>query len=139
MEPGSMGLFHIYPMRPTLFPPDDSNLISLTDAPTLEGQQATGSNAARASTGIRLPDVDIDNLFDAFTNTSCGLLMAWLYSGTPQKSNAEAICLARYTSHPSLRREETFAFNPAREAKLLDKFFTDPRLLCRSRPVCISR
>jgi hypothetical protein len=120
-----MGLFRIYPTRPTLFPQDDSNLISLTDAPTLEGQQVTGSNAAQASTGVSLPDVDIDHLFDAFTNTSCGLLMAWLYSGTPQKSNAEAIRLARYTSHPSFRGEETFGFNPAREAKLLDKFLLD--------------
>ncbi|KAJ8589808.1 hypothetical protein M405DRAFT_899068 [Rhizopogon salebrosus TDB-379] len=51
--------------------------------------------------------------------------MAWLYSGTPQKSNAEAIRLARYTSHPSFRGEETFGFNPAREAKLLDKFLLD--------------
>jgi hypothetical protein len=71
-----MGLFRFYPTRPTLFPPDDPNIISLTDVPTLERQQVTGSNAARVSTGISLPDVDIDHFFDVFTNTSCGLLMA---------------------------------------------------------------
>jgi hypothetical protein len=122
-ELDSIGLFRIYSTRPMLFPPDDSNLITLTDAPTLEGQQVTGLNAARASTEISRPDVDTDHLFDVFTNTSCRLLMAWLYSGTPQKSDAEAIRLAHCTSHPSLRGEETFDCNPAREVKLLDKFY----------------
>ena len=28
-EPDSMGLYRVYPTRPTLFPPDDSHLISL--------------------------------------------------------------------------------------------------------------
>ncbi|KAJ8583956.1 hypothetical protein M405DRAFT_884566 [Rhizopogon salebrosus TDB-379] len=115
-------LSHV-PPQPDEHPPP--NIGCLTDVPTLERQQVTGSNAARVSTGISLPDVDIDHFFDVFTNTSCGLLMAWLYSGTPQESNAEAIRLARYTSHPSFRGEETFGFNPAREVKLLDKFLLD--------------
>jgi len=122
-----MGLYRVYPTRPTLFPPDDSHLISLTDAPTLEGPQVaeSNSNAAHVATGFAPPDVDIDSLFDAFTNTSCGLLMAWFYSGTTQKSNAEAIRLARYTSHPSFKGEETASFDPVHEGKLLDNFLRD--------------
>jgi hypothetical protein len=37
MEPDSMEFYRIYPTRPTLFLPDDSNLVNLTDVPTLEG------------------------------------------------------------------------------------------------------
>ena len=48
-EPDSMGFFLIYTTHPTLFPTGDSNIISLTDAPTPKGQQVKGSNATRAS------------------------------------------------------------------------------------------
>jgi hypothetical protein len=44
-EPDSMGLYRIYLTRPTLFLPDDSNPINLTDAPTLEGHFRLGNLA----------------------------------------------------------------------------------------------
>jgi hypothetical protein len=37
MEPDPMGFYRIYPTRPTLFLPDDSNLVNLTDVPILVG------------------------------------------------------------------------------------------------------
>ncbi|KAG1839963.1 hypothetical protein DFJ58DRAFT_733060 [Suillus subalutaceus] len=48
-EPDSMGLYRIYPTRPTFIPPNDSSLINCTDAPTLEGERATESSNTHVS------------------------------------------------------------------------------------------
>ncbi|KAG2117894.1 uncharacterized protein F5147DRAFT_565960, partial [Suillus discolor] len=88
-EPDSMGLYRIYPTHPTSIPPNDSSLISRTDAPTLEGEQVTESSNTHASTGFAPPDVDNDHIFDPFTNPMCGLMMTWRYTGTNEKSDAK--------------------------------------------------
>ncbi|KAG1736869.1 uncharacterized protein EDB91DRAFT_1083225 [Suillus paluster] len=36
-DPDSMGLYQVYPAHPTFIPPNNTSLINLTDAPTLEG------------------------------------------------------------------------------------------------------
>jgi hypothetical protein len=124
-DPDSMGLYRVYPARPTFIPPNDTSLINLTDAPTLEGRPATGPGPLVATTGLAPPDVDDDHLFDAFTNPTCGLLMSWRYTGTNDKSDAEINRLAGIHQHPRFRSKDLSGFTCAREAKLLDKYLRD--------------
>lgn len=130
-QPNSMGLYRVYPTRPTLIPPDDPCLVNLTDAPTLEGQRITESSAIRDSTGLASPDVDNEHLFDAFTNPSCGLLMAWQYSGSNTKSAAEFDRLATFMKDPLYCAEDVHGITHTREAKLLDDYLDD-----KANPFC---
>ncbi|KAI6099254.1 hypothetical protein EDD17DRAFT_1752921 [Pisolithus thermaeus] len=62
--------------------------------------------------------------FAPFTNPTCGILMAWQYSGTNQKSTAELDWLAQFLAHPLCNPRELTSFHHSCEAKLLDKFLS---------------
>lgn len=119
-----MGLYRIYPTHPTFIPPNDSSLVNRTDAPTLDGERAESSDV-HASTGFAPPDVDIDHIFDPFTNPTCGLMMTWRYTGTNDKSDAEVNRLSHFHQHPAFKLQDLLGFNCARESKLMDKYLQD--------------
>jgi len=116
-----MGLFRIYPTRPTLAPEGDLTLQSVTDAPTLEGERVMSG----IHPGLSSPEISTEELFDAFTNPSSGLLMAWQYSGTNTKSAAELDRLVDFLQDPLFDSTDLNGFNHSREIKLLDKYLKD--------------
>ncbi|KAI6169895.1 hypothetical protein EDD17DRAFT_1463562 [Pisolithus thermaeus] len=62
------------------------------------------------------------DIFAPFTNPTCGLLMAWQYSGTNQKSAAELNWLAQIQTDPLFNTKELAGFSHTHEMKLLNKF-----------------
>jgi hypothetical protein len=124
-EPNSMGLYQIYPTHPTFIPPNNSSLVSRTDAPTLEGEWVTESSNIHVLTGFTPPDVDTDNIFNPFTNPTCGLMMSWRYTGTNEKSDAEVNQLAHFHHHPNFMLEDVPVFNCACKSKLMDAYLQD--------------
>ncbi|KAG2112883.1 hypothetical protein DEU56DRAFT_749192, partial [Suillus clintonianus] len=92
-EPDAMGLYRVYPMRPTLAPEANVTLQGVTDAPTLDGERVTPI----AHPGLPSPEISSDQLFEAFTNPSAGILMAW-------------------------QLEDLNGLNHTRELKLLDEY-----------------
>ncbi|KAI9573412.1 hypothetical protein HD554DRAFT_1982605, partial [Boletus coccyginus] len=82
-ELNSMGLFKIYPNRPTFEPGSDMNHV---DPPTLV-QQAVPSSGHK---NIILPsDITCQNLFSAFSTPTAGLLTCWYFSGLTAKTKEE--------------------------------------------------
>jgi hypothetical protein len=69
--------------------------------------------------------VGIDELFDAFTNPTCGLLMAWQYAGTGLNSAAHFDRLGTFLDDPLFRQKDAVGVTHARESKLLDKYLDD--------------
>ncbi|KAG1858669.1 hypothetical protein C8R48DRAFT_606204 [Suillus tomentosus] len=108
-----MGLYRVYPTRPTLAPEANLTLQGVTDAPTLDG----GRVNLGVHPGLPSPEITSDQLFEAFTNPSAGILMAWQYTGTNEKSGAEWDRLDLL-----FRPEDLHSLNHARELKRLDKY-----------------
>lgn len=123
-EPDDIGLYRIYPTRPTLIPADSTMLNTVTDAPTLDCGLSP-QKWSKLLAGLPPADVGVDELFHAFTNPTCGLMMAWQYSGTNAKSFAEFDRLGTFFEDPLFRSEDAIGITHARESKLLDKFLDD--------------
>ncbi|KAG2119320.1 hypothetical protein DEU56DRAFT_747446, partial [Suillus clintonianus] len=98
-EPDTMGLYRVYPTRPTLAPEGNLTLERVTDAPTLASDEGV---AGRVHSGLSTPEITADQLFDAFTNHTSGVLMAWHYTGTNSNSGANVNRLAEYLSSDPL-------------------------------------
>ncbi|KIK32450.1 hypothetical protein CY34DRAFT_101489, partial [Suillus luteus UH-Slu-Lm8-n1] len=101
-EPDAMGLYRKYPMRPTLAPEANLTLEGVTDAPTLDGERINSG----VHPGLPSPEITSDQLFEAFTNPSAGILMAWQYTGTNEKSGAEWDRLVQFLKDPLFRLED---------------------------------
>ena len=126
-EPDSMGLYRIYPTPPTLIPKGGGTLDSVCDAPTLD---ATGNVAAQALLGVAgvpapPPEITPDNLYDAFSSPTAGLLTCWHYSGSNSKSAAETHRLTTFLDDDQYRREDARMFNLPREKKLVEDYLKD--------------
>ncbi|KAF9241996.1 hypothetical protein BU15DRAFT_19815, partial [Melanogaster broomeanus] len=94
----SMGLFRVYPTRPTLFPTGEADLAALVDAPTLEQQARVNSDIV---TGLPQPEsIKPEDLYSAFSSPTAGLLMCWQYSGSTSKSVAELNRLWSFIQDP---------------------------------------
>ena len=96
-EPDNMGLYCTYVCQPTHIPTD--TLHSLVDAPTLDSGSAPPDEESRPLHG---PPDNTNEDFDflsPFTNSSCGLLMAYQYSGTIHKSGEEIDRLPGFLNH----------------------------------------
>ncbi|KAG2107477.1 uncharacterized protein F5147DRAFT_549550, partial [Suillus discolor] len=92
-EPDAMGLYCVYPTRPTLAPEGNLTLERVTDAPTLDDEQGA---AHGVHPGLSTPEISAKHLFDGFSNHTSGVLMAWHYSGTNSNSGANVNRLADY-------------------------------------------
>lgn len=123
-KPDNMGLYRIYPTHPTLVPTDGTTLNTVTDAPTLDCGQP-GSKCTKILAGLPSTDVGMDELFDAFTNPTCGLLMAWQYSGTGLNSAAHFDRLGTFLDDPLFCQKDAVGITHTRESKLLDRYLDD--------------
>ncbi|KAG2033983.1 hypothetical protein BDR03DRAFT_935455 [Suillus americanus] len=88
----------------------------------------SGLPAQKQSTllaGLPPADVGVDELFHAFTNPTCGLMMAWQYYGTNAKSFAKFDHLGTFFEDPLFRSEDAIGITHAHESKLLDKYLDD--------------
>jgi len=121
-KPDSFGLYRIYPTRPTQAPDENLTLEDVTDAPTLE-QKHISSHGTH--TGFSPPEISDEELFQPFTNPTCGLLMAWQYSGSNAKSATELDRLAQYIRDPLFNPKDLEGFNHARESRQLDDYLKD--------------
>lgn len=122
-EPDSMGLYRVYPTRPTLIPDADYSLPDLVDAPTLAQNLPPQSK----HTGRFEPttQITLDNLYSMFSNPTAGLLMLWQYSGSTMKSISELNRLAAYTGDPLFNPADALSFSHDRERKRISKYLQD--------------
>ncbi|KAF9232301.1 hypothetical protein BU15DRAFT_67584 [Melanogaster broomeanus] len=121
-EPDQFGLYRIYANLPTQISID--TLHSVSDAPSLRGTSNTEPTVVtRARLGVPgARDHAVQDVFAPFSNPTCGILMAWQYSGTNQKSGAELDRLAQLQTHPLYDPKDLAGFSHTREARLLDKY-----------------
>jgi hypothetical protein len=118
-----MGLYRVYPTRPTLAPEGDLTLERVTDAPTLDSDQTA---ARGVHPGLSTPEISARHLFDGFSNHTSGVLMAWHYLGTNSNSGVNVNRLAEVlSSDPRCSLAHLSGFNFTREMKLLDKYIED--------------
>ncbi|KAG2062495.1 hypothetical protein BDR04DRAFT_1165116 [Suillus decipiens] len=102
VTPDTMGLYHIYSTHPTLAPKANLTLQGVTNAPTLNGECMN----LGVHSGLLSPEITSDQLFEAFTNPSAGILMAWQYTGINEKSSAEWDRLVHFLKDPLFRLED---------------------------------
>ncbi|KAG2142227.1 uncharacterized protein EDB93DRAFT_1059958, partial [Suillus bovinus] len=92
-EPNTMGLYCVYPTHPTLAPEGLLTLERVTDAPTLDSDQAPIHGG---HPGLSTPEISAKHLFDGFSNHTSGVLIVWHYSGTNSNSAVNVNCLAEF-------------------------------------------
>ena len=114
--PDLMGMYRVYPIQPMHAPINTLN--SVTDAPNLKGGDQPMNVVAHSA-----PEPDY---FAPFTNLSCGLLMAYQYSGTSSGSANQLDRLPSFLNHPSFHAPDTRTFSHSREADRLDKYLDTP-------------
>ena len=120
-EPDKFGLYCVYANEPTYTPQD--TLESACDAPGFFEHPTIDIALRQAILGVPgALDLSPNDIFAPFTNPTSGILMAWQYSGTNQKSAAELDRLARLQTHPLYNSQHLKTFSHAREAKRLDQF-----------------
>ena len=122
-EPNNFGLYHTYIHQPMFIPPE--SLVTACDAPTLDTGDTTPKGFVPPQSVMgpgEGEDAALGNIFAPFMNPTCGLLMAWQYTGTNQKSAAELDWLAKIQMDPLCDTEDLRGFAYTREMKLLDKF-----------------
>ncbi|KAG1818139.1 uncharacterized protein BJ212DRAFT_1269392, partial [Suillus subaureus] len=117
-EPDTMGLYRRYPMCPTLAPKANLTLEGATDAPTLDGECINSG----VHPGLPSPEITSDQLFEAFTNPSAGILMAWQYTGMNEKSNDEWDHLVQFLKDPFFRLEDLGSLNHTHKLRWLDEY-----------------
>lgn len=96
----NMGLFWVYPMRPSFIPTSDSNLYAAVDAPTLEATGLQRSQHANYIPQVAGPEITHESLYLGFSSPTAGLLMCWQYSGSFKKSGAELNRLWLFLTDP---------------------------------------
>jgi len=131
-EPNEAGLFRVYSNQPTTLP-KNTTLEGVTDAPTLAlGAGHTAPNSlGHGLPGLSSSEIGNDELFEAFSNPTSGLLMAWQYSGTNQKSVAELQRLCNFIGDPLFNPTDASTFSHIRESKNIDAYLRN-----KSNPFC---
>ena len=117
-QPNDMGLFRVYPNRPTHIPSRPENIRSFVDAPTLE-MDDTPSATIR---GLADAQITQHELYSAFSSPTAGILMCWQYTGTTSKSGAELNRLWSFIKDPRFQPSVHDTFNHEREKKLVEKY-----------------
>ncbi|KIM64583.1 hypothetical protein SCLCIDRAFT_23320 [Scleroderma citrinum Foug A] len=122
-EPNSFGLYHTYFHQPMFVPLE--SLVTACDAPTLDTGDILSKGFVPPQSAMgpgKGEDAAPSNIFAPFTNPTCGLLMAWQYTGMNQKSAAELDRLVKIQMDPLYNTEDLQGFTHTRKMKLLDKF-----------------
>ena len=120
-EPNEAGLFRIYPTQPTTLQPENNTLQEVTDALMLAGASHAPSSSCLIP-GLSSPEIGDNELFEVFSNPTSGLLMAWQYSGTNQKSVAELQRLCNFIGDPLFNSGDALTFSHTRESKSIDAY-----------------
>lgn len=121
VETDDAGLYRIYITRPSNIPHHDT-LGAVTDAPTLARDDQI-PRSSRITEG--LSSKGTEELFEAFSNPTSGLLMAYQYSGTGQQSVAELQRLTTFVGDPLFRHADALSFSHTREVKNIDAYLQD--------------
>lgn len=122
-QPNEMGVFRVYPTRPTLVPSGDNNIYALVDAPTLENSDdAEEHDGALHIIRDAQAEITPENLYSAFSSPAAGLLMCWQYSGSNAKSAAELNRLWSYITDPRFDPNAEKTFSHEREQKRIEKY-----------------
>ena len=121
-QPDEIGLFRVYPSRPTHIPADTS-FSAVVDAPTLEQPEHYNTDCS----GLVDTESQImeDNLFSAFTDPTSSLLIYWQYSGLNMKSGIELNHFTLYGDDPYYNPACVAHFNYEREKRLIAKYLQD--------------
>jgi hypothetical protein len=124
--PDSMGLYCICPTPPTLIPQGDA-LDSVCDAATLDAAGNAAKQTSQSLTGVPLPPPEImcENIYNAFSSPTAGLLMCWQYLGSTTRSAAETHHLTTFLDDDEYRREDARIFNIPCEKKLIKDYLMD--------------
>ncbi|KAF8121258.1 hypothetical protein EV363DRAFT_1568850 [Boletus edulis] len=105
-----------------LYTPQDT-LESACDAPAFIEHHTIDAASRQAILGVPAAgDLSPADVFAPFTNPTSGILMAWQYSGTNQKSASELNRLAQLQTHPLYDSQDLKTFSHACEAKRLNQF-----------------
>ncbi|KIJ58068.1 hypothetical protein HYDPIDRAFT_103322 [Hydnomerulius pinastri MD-312] len=123
-----MGLFRVYPTRPTLIPKGETSIDAVADAPTFETTPDSSHHRAAQNPhhgGPSPADITPDNLYTAFSSPTAGLLMCWQYSGSNTKSAAELNRLWKFIKDPDFNSDVAESFSHERERKLIEKYLQD--------------
>ncbi len=97
--PNDVGLFQVYPTRPSFIPKGGGDIHAVVDAPSLEASQRSEAPEQIALESRITPET----LYSAFSSPTAGLLMCWQYSGTNEKSGAELNRLRSYAIEPQFK------------------------------------
>ncbi|EGN94895.1 hypothetical protein SERLA73DRAFT_155586 [Serpula lacrymans var. lacrymans S7.3] len=111
---------------PSSTPESGMSLDTICDTPNLKADMTEQAVLPQQRVfGLSPSEIPPEHLFLPFTNPSCGILMAWQYTGTSTKSAAELTRLAAYLRDPLFDPSDLDGFNPTREHKLLYKYLQD--------------
>lgn len=117
-----MGLFRIYPTKPSLKPKGDGKLHAVFDAPTLEVSAEHQELASTANRDVIKSPITRENLWSAFSSPTTGLLMCWHYTGTNEKSGAELNRLWEFVTDPQFQPSVQDKFNHDRKKKIIENY-----------------
>lgn len=119
--PDELGIYRIYPNKPSFIPEHGASLDRICDTPTLRQPPASLTPSASCSgPSSELPS-DLNNPFAPFPNIGIALMMYWRYSGPRVKSGDELVRLTDTMQIFSLDRCQDFNFDggPSRLGKYL--------------------
>lgn len=128
-EPDDMGLFWVYPTRPTMIPKDDQTIDNAVDAPTLDFAGAErqlprqdSHSLTQTAGGLSASEITCDNLFSVFSSPMAGLLMCWQYFGSNMKSVGELNRLGSFIRDPQFCPSAHAAFSHEQERVLIERY-----------------
>jgi hypothetical protein len=123
-KPNAMGLYRIYPARPSLDPEEALSLDDLCDAPTLATTENMESNSSKS--GFSNVISSIGNPFAPFLNGTTFRLMNWFYGPTKTKSVADLDRLVNDVMlHEDFKPSDLKGFNATKEMNRLDTYEAD--------------
>jgi hypothetical protein len=112
------GLYRLYPNRPSILP-NSNTLGAVIDAPMLASDDQIPKSSWLTE---GLSSKGTKDLFEAFSNPTSGLLMAYQYSGTGQQSVAELQWLTTFVGDPLFRHANALAFSHTWEVRNIDAY-----------------
>ncbi|KAF8838869.1 hypothetical protein BDN67DRAFT_991113 [Paxillus ammoniavirescens] len=121
-KPDELGLFRVYPTQPTLLPKGETGLDAISDAPTFEKDDNLASAPSHVTPGLSQTEITSDNLYEAFSSPTAGLLMCYHYSGSTTKSAGELNRLWTFIEDPLFDSTMRPSFSHKREKKHIEKY-----------------
>ena len=118
-----MGLFRVYPTRPTFTPLADTIVSDRIGAPSLI--QPASLPSPNLLNIVAPSSISHANLFSAFSSPTAGLLTCWHFSGSTTKTKEETNRLWKYIWDPMFNPSEELTFSLDRECARIKKYLQD--------------